>query len=181
MEAWSPRGSFRTALALSRSGCAMPMPCARADPTPCPTTLATWRAGCRLERPSGSYVVTSYYALVTARLVDVASGIVLSSWDKRIPLGYARLRSLRDGAGVDPRRPWLLRLLLRSLAGRVPNPGQDRAGNQSPPETRRPIAFDGVIAIIMVIGGPVIARSRSAPDCIHQGDRRQQITLQRRR
>jgi hypothetical protein len=32
--------------------------------------------------------VTSYYALVTARLVDVASGIVLSSWDKRIPLGY---------------------------------------------------------------------------------------------
>jgi TolB-like protein len=38
---------------------------------------------------SGSYAVTSDYALVTARLIDVATGIVLSSWDKHIPLGYA--------------------------------------------------------------------------------------------
>jgi hypothetical protein len=37
---------------------------------------------------SGSYAVTSEYALVTARLIDVATGIVLSSWDKRIPIGY---------------------------------------------------------------------------------------------
>jgi hypothetical protein len=33
--------------------------------------------------------VTSEYALVTARLIDVATGIVLSSWDKLIPIGYA--------------------------------------------------------------------------------------------
>jgi TolB-like protein len=38
---------------------------------------------------SGSYAVTSEYALVTARLIDVATGIVLSSWDKRIPLRRA--------------------------------------------------------------------------------------------
>jgi FlgO protein len=38
---------------------------------------------------SGSYAATSEYALVTARLIDVASGIVLSSWDKRIPIDYA--------------------------------------------------------------------------------------------
>jgi hypothetical protein len=38
---------------------------------------------------SGSYAVSSEYALVTARLIDVATGIVLSSWDKHIPLGYA--------------------------------------------------------------------------------------------
>jgi TolB-like protein len=38
---------------------------------------------------SGSYAVTSEYALVTARLIDVATGIVLSSWDKRIPIYYA--------------------------------------------------------------------------------------------
>ena len=38
---------------------------------------------------SGSYAVTSEYALVTARLIDVATGIVLSSWDKRIPIDYA--------------------------------------------------------------------------------------------
>ena len=38
---------------------------------------------------AGSYAVTSGYALVTARLIDVASGLVLSSWDKHIPLGYA--------------------------------------------------------------------------------------------
>jgi FlgO protein len=34
---------------------------------------------------SGSYAVTSEYALITARLIDVATGIVLSSWDKHIP------------------------------------------------------------------------------------------------
>jgi TolB-like protein len=38
---------------------------------------------------SGSYAATSEYALVTARLIDVATGIVLSSWDKRIPIDYA--------------------------------------------------------------------------------------------
>ena len=38
---------------------------------------------------AGSYVATSGYALVTARLVDVTTGFVLSSWDKRIPLRRA--------------------------------------------------------------------------------------------
>lgn len=38
---------------------------------------------------SGSYAVTPEYALVTARLIDIATGIVLSSWDRRIDLGYA--------------------------------------------------------------------------------------------
>jgi hypothetical protein len=38
---------------------------------------------------SGSYAVTSAYALVTARLIDVGTGIVLSSWDSLIPIGYA--------------------------------------------------------------------------------------------
>jgi len=37
---------------------------------------------------SGSYAVTSAYVLVTARLIDVATGIVLASWDSRIPVGY---------------------------------------------------------------------------------------------
>ena len=38
---------------------------------------------------SGSYAVTPAYVLVTARLIDVASGLVLASWDKYIPLGPA--------------------------------------------------------------------------------------------
>jgi FlgO protein len=38
---------------------------------------------------SGSYAVTSAYALVTARLIDVGTGIVLSSWDSLMPIGYA--------------------------------------------------------------------------------------------
>jgi TolB-like protein len=35
---------------------------------------------------SGSYAVTPRYALITARLIDVSNGVVLSSWDKRVPL-----------------------------------------------------------------------------------------------
>jgi len=38
---------------------------------------------------SGSYAVTPQYALITARLIDVSNGFVLSSWDKRVPLGRA--------------------------------------------------------------------------------------------
>jgi TolB-like protein len=38
---------------------------------------------------SGSYAVTPAYVLVTARLIDVATGLVLASWDKYIPLGPA--------------------------------------------------------------------------------------------
>jgi TolB-like protein len=38
---------------------------------------------------AGSYAVTYEYALVNARLIDVATGLVLSSWDKRILLDYA--------------------------------------------------------------------------------------------
>jgi FlgO protein len=49
---------------------------------------------------SGSYAVTSAYALVTARLIDVATGIVLSSWDKRVSIGYA------DYALFEMAPPW---------------------------------------------------------------------------
>jgi TolB-like protein len=38
---------------------------------------------------SGSYAVTSRYVLITARLIDVSNGLVLSSWDKRILIGTA--------------------------------------------------------------------------------------------
>jgi TolB-like protein len=49
---------------------------------------------------SGSYAVTSEYALVTARLIDIATGIVLSSWDKRVPLYYPDYALF----GIEPRR-----------------------------------------------------------------------------
>jgi hypothetical protein len=49
---------------------------------------------------SGSYAVTSAYALVTARLIDVATGIVLSSWDKHVSIGYA------DYALFEMAPPW---------------------------------------------------------------------------
>jgi hypothetical protein len=38
---------------------------------------------------TGSYAATPAYVLVDARLIDIATGIVLSTWDKRIPLSYA--------------------------------------------------------------------------------------------
>lgn len=40
---------------------------------------------------AGSYAVTPRYALITARLIDVSNGVVLSSWDKRVPLARADL------------------------------------------------------------------------------------------
>jgi hypothetical protein len=49
---------------------------------------------------SGSYAVTPEYALITARLIDVTTGLVLSSWDKRVPLGYS------DYALFDMAPPW---------------------------------------------------------------------------
>jgi TolB-like protein len=60
---------------------------------------------------AGSYAVTSGYALVTARLIDVATGLVLSSWDKRIPLGYADYALF----GVEVAPPWGLDYRRRSL------------------------------------------------------------------
>jgi hypothetical protein len=49
---------------------------------------------------SGSYAVTPGYALITARLIDVSNGLVLSSWDKRVPLGRA------DYALFEKPSPW---------------------------------------------------------------------------
>lgn len=57
---------------------------------------------------SGSYAVTSRYALITARLIDVSSGLVLSSWDTRIRVGTADYalfleKSPPSGYTVTPR------------------------------------------------------------------------------
>jgi hypothetical protein len=53
---------------------------------------------------SGSYAVTSAYTLVTARLIDVGTGIVLSSWDSLIPIGhvdYALFKTAPPGTLAD--------------------------------------------------------------------------------
>jgi FlgO protein len=53
---------------------------------------------------SGSYAVTSAYTLVTARLIDVGTGIVLSSWDSLIPIGhvdYALFETAPPGTLAD--------------------------------------------------------------------------------
>jgi hypothetical protein len=49
---------------------------------------------------SGSYAVTSAYALVTARLIDVGTGIVLSSWDSSIPIGNADYALFEEPPGT---------------------------------------------------------------------------------
>ncbi len=45
---------------------------------------------------TGSYATTPQYVLLNARLVDVATGVVLASWDKRVELDGAELTLLTD-------------------------------------------------------------------------------------
>ncbi len=45
---------------------------------------------------TGSYATTPQYVLLNARLVDVTTGVVLASWDKRVELGRTDLTLLSD-------------------------------------------------------------------------------------
>lgn len=45
---------------------------------------------------TGSYAITSQYVLLNARLVDVSTGLVLASWDKRVVLGRTEQALLSD-------------------------------------------------------------------------------------
>lgn len=45
---------------------------------------------------TGTYAATPQYVLLTAQLVDVTSGLVLASWDKRVTLGRADQALLSD-------------------------------------------------------------------------------------
>jgi TolB-like protein len=53
---------------------------------------------------SGSYAVASNYVLVSARLIDITTGLVFTSWDKRLPLNRADQHLF--GRTVDPWDPW---------------------------------------------------------------------------